>query len=216
VAALLTDQMWLWARGYHGGGPHVDLMRRLAHWLMKEPDLEEEALRATAHGREIGLERQSLKDDTEPVTAIAPSGAREEIALSPAEPGLWRAHYAAKEMGLYALESGELKALVNVGPENPREFREVVSTAEKLRPLAEASGGTVRRLNKNGNGDITLPRIVAMHDASVYGGADYIGIKRTEASTLKGVEVAPLAVGLWAMLALLGAIVFAWAWEGRR
>jgi hypothetical protein len=216
VAILLTDQLWLWARGYDGGGPHVDLMRRLAHWLMKEPDLEEEALRASARGRDVTIERQSLKDDVAPVSVVAPSGAREDIALVPAELGLTRAHYNAKEMGLYRFESGELKALVNVGPENPREFREVVSTTEKLRPLAEETGGTVRRLSKDASGEIALPRIVEMRDASIFGGADYIGIKRTSASTLKGVEVAPLAIGPWAMLALLGAIVFAWAWEGRR
>lgn len=215
VAALLTDQMWLWARGFDGGGPHVDLMRRLAHWLLKEPDLEEEALRASAHGHEIALECQSLKDDAAPVVAIAPSGAREEITLSASEPGLSRAQYAAKEMGLYTFESGDLKALVNVGPENPREFREVVSTLEKLRPLAQASGGSMRRLSKDANGAIALPRVAMLRDASVFGGADYIGIKRTEASTLRGVEVAPLAIGLWGLLALLGAIVFAWAWEGR-
>jgi hypothetical protein len=216
VAILLTDQLWLWARSYDGGGPHVDLMRRLAHWLMKEPDLEEEALRASARGREVTIERQSLKDDIAPVSVVAPSGAREDVALAPAEPGIARAHYAAKEMGLYRFESGELKSLVNVGPENPREFREVVSTTEKLRPLAEETRGTVRRLSKDQSGEIVLPRVVELRDASTFGGGDYIGIKRTGASTLKGVEVAPLAIGLWAMLALLGAIVFAWAWEGRR
>src|SRR5579883_2032606 len=45
VALLLSDHIWLWARGFEGGGPHLDLLRRLSHWLMKEPDLEEEALR---------------------------------------------------------------------------------------------------------------------------------------------------------------------------
>ena len=61
VALLLSDQIWLWARGYDGGGPHLDLLRRLAHWLMKEPELEEEALRARAHGQDVTVERQSLK-----------------------------------------------------------------------------------------------------------------------------------------------------------
>jgi hypothetical protein len=215
IALLLSDQLWLWARGYDGGGPHVDLMRRLAHWLMKQPDLEEEALRATARGHDITIERQSLKDEIEPVTATSPSGAREEVKLAPAEPGLSRANIAAKEMGLYRFESGELKALVNVGPENPREFREVLSTTEKLRPLAEESGGTVRRLAKDVSGDVSIPRIVELRDASNFGGADYIGIKRTGASTVKGVEVAPLAFGLWGMLPLLGVIVFAWWREGR-
>ncbi|WP_018265346.1 membrane protein [Methylosinus sp. LW4] len=216
VAALLTDQMWLWARGYEGGGPHVDLMRRLAHWLMKEPDLEEEALRASAHGHDIAIERQSLEEKMDTVTMTTPSGATSQIALAPAEPGLARAHHAAKEMGLYRFQSGELTALVNVGPENPREFREVVSTTEKLKPLAEASGGTVRRLSKDASGAVTLPRIVEMREASVFGGADYIGVKRTGASELKGVETAPLAIGLWGLAALLGMIVLAWAWEGRR
>ena len=39
VGLMLSDHGWLWARGFEGGGPHVDLYRRLAHWLMKEPDL---------------------------------------------------------------------------------------------------------------------------------------------------------------------------------
>ena len=60
VGLLLSDQMWLWARGYDGGGPYLDLLRRTAHWLMKEPDLEEEALRASAKGREVTVERQSV------------------------------------------------------------------------------------------------------------------------------------------------------------
>ena len=41
VGMLLSDQGWLWARGFEGGGPHVSLYRRMAHWLMKEPELEE-------------------------------------------------------------------------------------------------------------------------------------------------------------------------------
>jgi hypothetical protein len=220
VALLLTDQLWLWARGYDGGGPHVDLTRRLAHWLMKEPELEEEALRASARGRDVTVERQSLKDEAPPVSVTAPSGAHEEIALTAAEPGLARAHYAAKEMGLYRFESGaageRLTALVNVGPENPREFRDVLSTTEKLRPLAEATGGTAHRLGRDASAAIAMPRIVELRDANSYGGGDWIGVKRTEASTLKGVDVAPLALGLWAALALLAAVVFAWGWEGRR
>ncbi len=216
VALLLSDQIWLWARGYDGGGPHVDLMRRLAHWLMKEPDLEEEALRASARGREVSVERQTLKDAAAPVMATAPSGAREEIALTQSEPGLWRARVDAKEMGLWRFESEGLTALVNVGPANPREFREVASTTERLRPLAEATGGTVRRLSSGGSDTVSMPRIVEMRDANRYGGSDWIGLKQTGASTLVGVEVAPLGLGLWAMLALLGAVVAAWAWEGRR
>jgi hypothetical protein len=215
VALLLTEQIWRWARGFDGGGPNADLTRRLAHWLMKEPDLEEEALRAEPRGRDVTVERQSLKDAAAPVMATAPSGAREEIAVAQAEPGLWRAHFAAKEMGLWRFESDGLTALVNVGPANPREFREVASTTEKLQPLAEATGGTVRRLSRTSDA-VSLPRLVEMREAGRYGGSDWIGVRQTGASTLKGVDVAPLGLGLWAVLALLGAVVAAWAWEGKK
>ena len=215
VALLLSDQIWLWARGYDGGGPNADLTRRLAHWLMKEPDLEEEALRAEAHGRDVTIERQTLKDETAPVTATAPSGAQREVTLRQSAPGLWRTQFDATEMGLWRFESDGLTALVNVGPANPREFREVASTIEKLQPLAEATGGTVRRLSRTTDA-VTLPRLVEMTDANRYGGADWIAIRQTGASTLVGVEVAPLGLGLWAMLALLSFVVTAWAWEGKR
>ena len=216
VALLLTDQMWLWARGYDGGGPHVDLTRRLAHWLLKEPELEEESLRATAAGRDIVVERQSLKDAPEPLVATNPSGEKSEIAWAPKEPGLYRADIHGAQMGLYRFQSGGLTALANVGPQNPREFREVASTEEKLRPLAEATGGTVRRLSPGGGEGVVLPRLVEMRESSLYGGADWIGVRHGAATALKGVRSTPLALGLGALSALLGAAILVWTLEGRR
>ena len=216
VAMLLTDQLWLWARGYDGGGPHVDLTRRLAHWLLKEPELEEESLRATTAGRDIAVERQSLKDAPEPLVATTPSGEKNEIAWAAKEPGLYRADIHNAQMGLYRFESGGLTALANVGPQNPREFREVASTGEKLRPLAEATGGTVRRLAPGDGEAIVLPRLVEMRESSLYGGADWIGVKHGAATALKGVRTTPLALGLSALCALLGAAILVWTLEGRR
>ncbi len=74
VALLLSDHIWLWARGYEGGGPHLDLLRRLSHWLMKQPDLEEEALRLGIRGRDLEVRRQSMADEVAPVTVTTPSG----------------------------------------------------------------------------------------------------------------------------------------------
>ncbi len=215
VALVLSDQIWLWARGYDTGGPYLDLTRRVAHWLMKEPDLEEEALRAMARGHAIAITRQTVAGKAAPVVVTAPSGKAATVPLKPDEPGLWRGEATADELGLYRLSDGTQSVLVNVGPENPREYQEVVSTTEKLRPLAEATGGSVRRIG-NGAGDaIVLPRLVAMHAASNYAGADYIGIKRTESSMVAGVGVLPLAVGLTGLLTLLGGLVAAWVVEGR-
>jgi hypothetical protein len=215
VALLLSDQMWLWARGFEGGGPHLDLLRRLAHWLMKEPELEEEALRATAQGDELSIERQSLKDQIPPVHVVSPSGKEITAKLAPAAPGLSRATIKVSELGLYHVTDGALTTLVNVGPENPREFQEVVSTTEKLRPIAEATGGTVRRIGVKGGSDVVLPRIVAMHDSPIYGGSDYAAIKRTDAAQITGIGIAPLAIGFLGLLVLLMSAVATWLYEGR-
>jgi hypothetical protein len=109
-----------------------------------------------------------------------------------------------------------LSALVNVGPENPREFQEVVSTPDKLRPLADATGGTVRRIGMGTGDGIVMPRFVSMRDSPIYGGSDYIGVKRTGASVVTGIGVAPLAVGFIGLLALLGSVILGWMSEGRR
>jgi len=215
VALLLSDQLWLWARGFEGGGPYEELMRRASHWLMKEPDLEEEVLRGRMAGGDLLVERQTLAAQTGPVHVAAPSGQESELKLEPAEPGLFRAKIARPELGLYRLSQGELTALVPVGPENPLEYRELVSTPEKLRPLAEATGGSVRRIGAPGTDAIKLPRLVSLGDSPSYAGADFVAIRRTGASVALGLSLTPLAVGLAGLLVLLGAVVGAWAREGR-
>jgi hypothetical protein len=84
-----------------------------------------------------------------------------------------------------------------------------------LRPLAEATGGTVRRIGNGKNGDVTLPRIIAVGESPAYGGAGYAAIKRSEASELKGVSVAPLAIGFLGLAFLLGSVLSTWVFEGR-
>ncbi|MGZ9112482.1 MAG: hypothetical protein ACXW3X_15755, partial [Rhodoplanes sp.] len=130
VALLLSDQIWLWARGYEGGGPHIDLLRRLSHWLMKQPDLEEEALRMFVRGRDLVVQRQTMGESVSPVTLTSPSGGTRTLTLDASEAGIWRKSIEANEFGLWRASDGKLTALVNVGPANPREFAEVTSTTE--------------------------------------------------------------------------------------
>jgi hypothetical protein len=213
VALLLSDQMWLWARGYDGGGPYLDLLRRLAHWLMKEPDLEEEALRASAKGREVTVERQSVTGAARETYLVAPNGNKTKLDLTPYAPGLSRAHVTVDRFGLYRAEDGEHVALVNVGQENPLEMQDVVSTTEKLKPLAEATGGTVRRIAAGPGDAIVMPRVVGLNPSPSYGGGDYIGIKRTGSSELIGARSTSLASGFFGLALLLGMVTLAWVSE---
>ncbi len=215
VGLLLSDQMWLWARGYDGGGPYLDLLRRLAHWLMKEPELEEEALRASAKGHEVTVERQSASGAERETDLVAPDGTRTKLTMTAEAPGLARAHVAVDRYGLYRAEDGQHVALVSVGPDNPLEMQDIVSTPEKLRPIAESTGGTVHRLAAAGGG-VAIPRVVSLNPGPSYGGSDYIGIKRTGSSELIGARSTSLASGFLGLAFLLGAVVAAWLVEGGR
>ncbi|RVU18704.1 hypothetical protein [Methylobacterium oryzihabitans] len=216
VALLLSDHAWLWARGYQDGGPHLDLLRRLGHWLMKEPALEEEALRAatTGHGREVRVERQTMADTTEPVTVTAPSGAVRTLTLDPEKPGLFATRFEAAELGLHTLRSGGLVAFVSVGPANPRELVDVFSDTERLRPVAEATGGSVRRLAEAGGG-LTVPRLQIARSGRL-AGAEWIGFRPSDSAVVRGVSVYPLALGLVALALLAAAVLAMWLVEGRR
>jgi hypothetical protein len=213
VALLLSDHIWLWARGYEGGGPHLDLLRRMSHWLMKQPDLDEEALRLQVHGHDLVVERQTMADSVAPVTVTSPSGATRELTLNASEPGTWTSTIPANELGLWQATDGTLKALINVGPTNPKEFSEVTSTTETLKPLTQATGGDARRVVEGSS--VELPRIVPVRAASVFRGDGWMGVKMRDASVVKGVGVLPLFAGLIGLLLLLGAFAATWLREGR-
>src|SRR5947199_5309350 len=213
VALLLSDHIWLWARGYEGGGPHLDLLRRMSHWLMKQPDLDEEALRLQTQGKDLAVVRQTMSDSVTPVTVTSPSGKTRELTLGASEPGLWRSAIPADELGLWQASDGTLKALINVGPINPKEFSEVTSTTDVLKPLAQATGGDARRIVE-GSG-IDLPRIVPVRASGIFRGDGWLGVKVRDASVVRGVGVLPIFAGLIGLLLLLGAFAATWLREGR-
>src|SRR6202162_88520 len=213
VALLLSDHIWLWARGYEGGGPHLDLLRRTSHWLMKQPDLDEEALRLQVQGKDLVVLRQTMADSVTPVTVTSPSGATRELTLSASEPGTWRSTIPANELGLWQATDGPRKALVKFGPTNPKEFSEVTSTTETLKPLTQATGGDTRRVVDGSS--IDLPRVVPVQASSVFRGDGWMGVRMRDASVVRGVGVLPLFAGLIGLLLLLGAFPDPWAREGR-
>ncbi|KQT76755.1 hypothetical protein ASG51_07855 [Methylobacterium sp. Leaf465] len=216
VALLTSDHAWLWARGYQEGGPYLDLLRRLGHWLMKEPALEEEALRAqtTGHGREVRVERQTMADTAEPVSVTGPTGRQRTLTLTQGEPGLFSTTFEVTELGLHTLRSGSLVAFVSVGPPNPRELADVFSDTERLKALAEGTGGSIRRIADAAGGTV-VPRLQSVRSGRL-GGADWIGFRPSDSANIRGVEVYPLALGLWALVALAGAVLAMWLVEGRR
>ncbi|UZF94753.1 hypothetical protein [Bosea sp. NBC_00550] len=217
VALFLSDHAWLWARGFRDGGPYLDLLRRLSHWLMKEPELEEEALRATARGGTVEVERQTLSDNPTPITITGPDGQSRTIPLEPGRPGLFTARIPTGDQGLYRLTSDNLTAFASVGPENPRELMEVVSDPAALQSLAQSTGGSSRRIGQESGSGVSLPRIVPVRSGSQFAGNDWIGLRISDSGIVRGVQISPLFVGLLGLAILFGALVAGWLGEsGRR
>jgi hypothetical protein len=225
VALLLSDHAWLWARGYDGGGPHTDLLRRLAHWLMKEPDLEEERLIATSKGLNLTIERRSMEETVSPVTVSAPGGETSEVTLDKAGLGVWRTSIDVKVPGLYKMQTnsttGQLAAVAHAGLEDAREMSEVTATEDKMKPLVESTGGGVFWTRSGGllsnvsASAVDVPRVSMLSNARVLSGSGWMGLRDREAFVTRGVKLTPMFTGLLALAALLFFITLAWWREGR-
>lgn len=210
VAELLSDQGWLWARGFEGGGPQAELLRRLAHWLMKEPELEEERLSATISGGQIRIDRQTMAGKVSPITLTYPSGRQVKLMASQIEPGHWSAMAAALELGLYRVTDGTLNAVAANGPLNPKEVSDMRATDAILKPVANASGGDVHWLADGG-----LPRIRRVLPDRPASGDDWIGLRANKAYRVTSVEQEALLTPWLGLFLMLGALLLAWRLEGR-
>jgi hypothetical protein len=210
VAQLLSDHLWLWNRGIDVGGPQPELVRRVAHWLMKEPDLEEEALRATAVGGRIEITRRTLATTFPQVTMTSPGGTTRTLDLRQTAPGLGLAVVDVDKPGLYRFDDGTLRAVAAVGSPDPLEFSDVRATDAKLKPLVDGTGGALMWLSDQSDPDIRTVR-----PGRAAGGSDWIGLRRNEGYTVAGINQLPLLPGILVALAFLMAIASAWWREGR-
>ena len=211
VAVLASDQAWLWGRGYEGGGPLLELLRRLAHWMLKEPDLEEENLTATAAGQVVTFSRRTILEVAPPDLQITgPDGSVTNLALPMVGPGKYQADWQAPLLGLYRLRQGDLARVVAVGPSAPREFEATIASGAGLTPLVTATKGGILSLEAG------IPDIRQVREGRPAAGRGWIGITPRGAYVTGDIQIsALLPAWLWLMLAAVTAIA-AWAVEGRR
>jgi hypothetical protein len=209
VAEILSDQIWLWARGYEGGGPVAELLRRLAHWLMKEPELEEERLSANINDGEIAIERRTMQPAAKPVVITDPSGKTSAVELSKVEPGIFRATAKAEQLGLYRLTDGTLSTVAAAGPLNPKEVADMRATDQILKPLANATGGDTHWLVDG------VPDIRRVDPGANASGDGWMGLRSNGAYRVTSVEQQKLLPAWLALVLVLGTVLLAWRMEGR-
>ena len=217
VGQFLSDHIWLWARGYEGGGPHNELLRRVAHWLMKEPELEEDRLTSFVRGDTIEITRRSLTPDPAPVVVTSPTGKESQIVLDELGDGRALGQIAVSAPGIYHFDDGTRTTVAGVGTINPIEFADVTATDLLLRPTAASTGGGVTWLSDNGTPDLRYNRAGrAQADTPSGGGsARWLAFQRNEASAVRGVRNVPFLPTLLLLIVIGGLLVGAWRRESR-
>lgn len=209
VAQLLSDHIWLWARGYGGGGPHGELLRRVAHWLMKEPELEENSLQARMEGNRLAVTRRSVEPDSSPVEIITPSGATSSVDLTAGIGGRAKALVSVKETGIYRIKDGKNTTLAAVGKLNPLEFSNMRTSGDHFSALTRTTGGGIAWMQDG------APDLRRIRSGRILAGANWLGVLDNRNFSVKSVREAPLLPGLILLLLALGALMMAWRAEGR-
>ena len=210
VALLASDHAWLWNRGYEGGGPQLELLRRLGHWMMKEPELEEEALTAIATGQTMRILRRTLGETIPEVAITAPDGTTTTMLLDSAGAGQFEGTFDGPEIGLYRLTNGDQETVIGLGPAAPREFVNTIATGDILGPVISPTRGGIHRLEDG------LPSIRNVREGRPATGRNWIGLTPRNAFEVRDVRLTPLMPG-WLVLLLAGLfIVSAWMREGQR
>ncbi len=209
TALLLSDQIWLWSRDHEGGGPQAELLRRTAHWLMKEPALEEEALTASIEGQAMRVERRTTTDaPPPPITVTSPSGQTAMLALQPAGPGRAAGQVPAAAPGVWRASDGTRTAFAAAGTANPLEIADLRVSAEHIGPVARASGGSVHWLEPAGTPELRM--VEADRSTS---GSGWIGLRRNHDHLVTGLDAFPLLPAWAALPLLLGLTLMAWRRE---
>jgi hypothetical protein len=210
VALLLSDHAWLWTRGFEGGGPQAELLRRLAHWLMKEPDLEEERLHGTISGNRLIVTRRTMAERASTIEVTFPSGRIEKVSLSPTDDGAFSGTIKAGEMGLYRLKDGNLSAVAAAGVLNPKELSDVRSSEKILKPIAISTQSGVRWIKRDG-----IPDFRRSRPGRSASDAGWFGLRANQAYTVSATRQTPLFHPAMALAFIIGGLLLGWRREGR-
>jgi len=206
VAMLMSDQAWLWAKGYEGGGPYQEMFRRTAHWLLGEPDLDAETLTARAENDQLTIERRTLDRAPETAQVILPNGTTSDITMTEVEAGYYTGSMPLGGLGAYRLGHGDLSTIAAVGMLNPIEYAELLPTMDVLAPLSNATGGATRMLGLSMD---DLPEVRRIKNGSLVG-SNWIGVRDNDAYTVTRSKRSPLAPPIAFFLAFF--VALAWGW----
>jgi uncharacterized membrane protein len=219
VALLASDQLWLWARGFDASGPNRPLLKRSLHWLMKEPDLEENGLQVNVQGKQITLTKRSIDEKEQLITMVLPNGKSSEIRMKPKNGEAAEFVQLVEEAGIYKFFDQQNTVFAVVGNLNSPEMVDLLSTKEKLSSMIYAQGGYIERLESKGVPELRVKdnERSSMSSQSGIGFASaWIGLWDRKAYSVTGTKEAPLIPSMPAFLFLFLGLVCSWVFESRK
>lgn len=196
VAVLASDNIWMWSKGVNGGGPYTELLRNVAHWLMREPELDEDYIKTAVEGNTITVSERTTAGIPATLSMSRPDGKTEDISLLTPEKGWSTALVDTSQNGIYRFSNGSKTAFAVVGTAASKEFSDVYTTAENLAPLVNKTGGAVIWYSETPN----FP-------------PSSLKLKEKIAYNITSAESAPLVPGWLALLVVFGGLVWVWRRE---
>ena len=206
VAQILSDQSWVWSRSENNKGPQADLLRRLVHWLMKEPELEENELSAKVENDTILITRNSLVVNNKPVSLISPSKKKIEILLDEIGNGKQIGKILSPEQGIWKLSSGGSSASIIVGNYNSSEYLDVRATDQIIKPIVYNNMGSINWINNQNN----TPSIKHIDSSKLKKESKNIQLVKNEQYFIKNLR--QTSITPWYLILFLSIILIFSAW----
>jgi hypothetical protein len=210
VAQIASDQIWLWAKNYDGGGPYAEILRRLIHWLMKEPELEEDALIVKTEEKEILVKMRDVPGNETEVTLERPDGSKTALDFPESREGWKETVIEAHMPGIYTFKHNGHKQFASVGSLNPKELGGIIASEKPAGDTVRQTGGGVYWSEDSG-----VPDIKMLARRNEYSGRSWIGLRDNNHYKVTGVSSRPLIPAWAAALLILSLMIAGWWKEGR-
>ena len=205
VAQILSDQSWVWTKPGSNKGPQADLLRRLVHWLMKEPELEENELSARIDNNTILITKNSLILDNKPIISISPDNTKKEIILEDIGKGKQIGKILSPQEGTWKFSSGNSKITLIVGNSNASEYLDVRTTDNIVEPIVEFTSGSINWVNNE-----NLPKIRHLPKSKLVENNDHIKLVKNEKYFVKSLQQSTLTP--WYLILVLSLFLLFLAW----
>ncbi len=206
VAQILSDQSWVWTKSGVNKGPQADLLRRLVHWLMKEPELEENELSAKIDNDTILITKNSLNLDKKPIISTSPDNIKEEIVLEDIGRGKQIGKILSPKEGTWKFSSGNSQISLIVGNSNSSEYLDVRATDNIVKPLVSYTSGSINWVNNEKN----IPKIKQIQKNKLTDNSKNIQLIKNEKYYVKNIQQSSLTPWYFVLIFSLILLFLSW------